>query len=325
MAVALAEVAVGPLAQRWLTRRVMREARRHHLFLSPVTRPKAIQLARQLVEGPAGDRGSFSAPVPAVAAPAAAAAGAAAVGRPAGQPAGQAPAPGGPAGSAGGPGTAGHVSAVPSGGHPAAAAAAELTALLAATATRPGLTTNLARWQARISRCLLEALGGQEWPRHGEGEGDGRPGVLSLEGVLRFRLKEFGRAIERAAAAAVAELLAERDEQRMFAPWRSLWLGPPPRLYEVHVLRDDQGTYRLLDRWGDPAGSRTGEPASVAPTEDVLVSQLMRLGPRRIVVHLEPEDPGQVAVRGAFPGRVHTCRGCPRCARARQGTPRRPG
>ena len=277
VAVALAGVAVGPLAQRWLTRRVVHEARRHRLFLPPAARPKAVHLARQLVEGPPGERAT-----------------------PSNQPL--------PGHGAVHPGTA-----------------AELTALLASTAARPGLTGNLARWEARISRCLLEALGGPEPSRSGEAQEEGRPAPLSLEGVVRFRIKEFVRAIDRAAACAVAELLAERDEQRMFAPWRSLWLGPPPRLYEVHICRDGQGTYRLLDRWGEPAGCRTGDPAAAAATEDVLVSQLMRLGPRRIVVHLEPDDPGQAAVRGAFPGRVHACRGCPRCARARQKTPQRPG
>ena len=276
VAVALAEVAVGPLAQRWLSRRVACEARRRRLLLPPAARPKAVHLARQLVEGPPGNGSTPSSqPIPA------------------------------------------HAAAYPG--------AAELTALLAATAVRPGLTTHLARWQARIGRCLLEMLGGQEPSRNGEGAGDHRLAVLPLEGFVRFRVKEFVRAIDRAARSAVAELLAERDDQRMYAPWRSLWLGPAPRLYEVHVVRDDQGTYRLLDRWGDPAGARTGEPAVSAATEDLLVSQLMRLGPRRIVVHLEPDDPGQAAVRGAFSGRVHACRGCPRCARARQGTPRRPG
>ena len=273
VAAALADVVVGPLAQRWLTRRLLREARCRHVQLPPAARPRAVNLARQLVEGPGSDRSG-----------------------PSGETSPAAPGPADRPGPGPGP------SPRPDGG-------VELAALLAASGARAGLTAHLARWQARIGRCLLEHL---------------TTGVLCVEGLVRFRLQEFVRALDRAARAAVAQLAAEREEQRAYAPWRGLWMGSPPRLYEVHVVRDEQGHYRLLDRWGDSPGGRWGEPSAAAMAE-LLVGQLLRLAPRRIVLHLHTEDPAQAAVRDAFPGRVHTCRGCPRCLRARQGTPRQPG
>ncbi|HEY8485822.1 MAG TPA: sporulation protein YtxC [Limnochordales bacterium] len=274
VAMALAEVAVGPLAERWLSRRLLQHARRRRLALPPSSLPKALQLARRLVEGPAPDPNGRSA-----------------------QPAGPAPVAVGEAAPPWPDGVDG-------------------SGLAGSPGLRGGLTGNLLRWQSRISRCLLEVLGAGP-PAEPSGVW-----VVPLEGVVRFRVKEFGQAIDRAAASAVAELAAERQEQRWANPWRSLWLGPAPRVYEVHVLRDPAGSYQVLDRWGDPVAARAGEPAAAIAGEEGLVGLLLRLGPKRIVAHLDGDDPGQQALRSAFPGRVHTCRGCPRCLRTRQGSPR---
>ena len=118
----------------------------------------------------------------------------------------------------------------------------------------------------------------------------------------------------------VQELVAEREEHRAALPWRSLWMGPPPRAYEVHLFRSADGGYQLLDRWGEPAGRRwLGDAAREVASEETVVAHLVRLGPRRIVLHLPDETPVKAAVRAAFPGRVHACHGCPRCLLARTG------
>ena len=170
----------------------------------------------------------------------------------------------------------------------------------------PALTGNLLRWRARLARLLLEAM-------------TARPQGVVVEAVAYFSAPSYVRALRRAAAASIAELAAEREEQRAAGPWRSLWLGPPPRAYEVHLFRAPNGGYHLLDRWGAPAGRRwLGDGVREAPTEEVVVGHLVRLGPRRIVVHLPDEAPVQAAVRAAFPGRVHTCHGCPRCMTMRR-------
>lgn len=282
LASALADVAVGPVTQHWLVSRLMREARRRDLFLPPAVRSRAVNLARQLVEPPPAESGSLPAPADGLRTPV---------------PAAGAPGPtllAGPAAGSGGS-----------------------APLVPVAPGRPLRPTNLLRWHARLSRCLLEAMPTVPEP------GDPWPGTLMLEGTIRFRMQEYLIALNRAVAHAVAELAAERDEQRLFAPWRNLWLGPPPRIYEVHVFREAEGGYRLADRWGMPPGGRWGgEVAATAPSEGALVGQLLRLSPRRIVLHVPDDDPAQPAVRGAFTGRVHSCRGCPRCARSRPGLPR---
>jgi len=167
-------------------------------------------------------------------------------------------------------------------------------------------TGNLGRWQAYLSRCLVEALSSQP--------------LVVVESVACFPAPSFVGALRRAASAAVQELVAERDEQRASLPWRSLWMGPPPRAYEVHVFRSADGGYQLLDRWGEPAGRRwLGDAAREVASEETVVAHLVRLGPRRIVLHLPDETPVKAAVRAAFPGRVHACHGCPRCLLARTG------
>lgn len=248
----LADAVLGPLTDRWLARFLATEARRRRYDLSAARRARALQLARQLVEGPdAGDGANGGMTPPATAPPA---------------------------------GTAGQ--------------------------GRTG-ATNLARWHARVARQILESL-------------TERPDGLVLEGIVWFRLGTYVQALRRAAAAAVGELAAEREEQRSTGPWRSLWLGPPPRIYEVHVLRGSAGKLRIVDRWGMPATRRYPGDTSASDsfTEEVAVAQLVRLNPRRILIHLPDEATIQSAVRAAFPGRVHTCRGCPRCsARQAASTP----
>ncbi len=282
LASALADVALGPITQHWLVSRLVREARRHDLFLPPAARPRAANLARQLVEPPHADAGYLPAldgdPRTSVQGPRA---------------------PGG-SGSAGAPGGTGEMP-------PAGPVAGG----------RPARPANLLRWHGRLSRCLLETMPALPDPAAPHLR------TLMLEGTIRFRVQEYVAALKRAVARAVAELGAERDEQRLFVPWRNLWLGPPPRIYEVHVFGEAGRGYRLADRWGMPAGARwAGEGLAAAASEGALVGQLLRLAPRRIVLHVGEDDPAQAAVRGAFTGRVYSCRGCPRCGRSGPGPPR---
>ncbi|NLG68895.1 MAG: hypothetical protein GX496_04905 [Firmicutes bacterium] len=250
LASAIAELMVGPMATRWLTRWLTVEARARRYSMGIGVRERALQMARQLVEAP-----PLEATVSVVPPPARAAAGV-------------------------GPG-----SGVPG------------------TSTLAG---NLGRWQAHLSRCLLEALTAHP--------------LVVVESVACFPAPSFVGALRRAAAAVVQELVAEREEHRAALPWRSLWMGPPPRAYEVHLFRSADGGYQLLDRWGEPAGRRwLGDAAREASSEETVVAHLVRLGPRRSVLHLSEEAPVQAAVRSAFPGRVHTCHGCPRCMLARRG------
>lgn len=234
----LADLAVGPLAQRWLGRFLTAEANRRRYPLQPSARGRIVQTACQMVEAPAP-------PDP----------------------------PGSPS-----------PSVQPPGG--------------------TGVPVNLARWHVRMARLMLEALA-----EHPEG--------LILEGLIWFRLPSFIRALKKAASLTVQDLAAERAEQRSSAPWRGLWMGPPPRLYEVHVFRSPGG-YRLADRWGAPAVRRSpGETPGETATEELVVAHLVRLSPRRIVAHVPEESRVQAAIRSAFPGRVHTCHGCPRCVTPR--------
>lgn len=271
-AAAMAEVIVGPLTTRWLSRFLAMEARARNYPLTIGVRGRALQMARQFVEAPPSEPG---------------------LGGNLGTPASVAPAVGTSAVGTTDIGTSG--AGVSTDGHGARAQA-------------PVLTTNLLRWQARLARLLLEAF-------------TAHPRGVVVEAIAYFRSPSYIGALRRAAAATIAELATEREEQRASVPWRSLWLGPPPRAYEVHLFRAPNGVYHLLDRWGAPAGRRwLGDGVREAATEEVVVGHLVRLGPRRIVVHLPDEAPVQAAVRAAFPGRVHTCHGCPRCMPTRRSS-----
>lgn len=140
---------------------------------------------------------------------------------------------------------------------------------------------------------------------------------LIVEGFITFRLKEYVEQLEDAVERAIDEILLEREYQEFVRLLQGFVAAQEPRLAEVHVLCGEDGL-ALEDAEHHPLYLRAAEGVRAhLRSEDLVVSGLVSLSPRRVVIHGSPTRDDDRAVVDAvvriFAHRVTMCPGCPRC------------
>lgn len=142
---------------------------------------------------------------------------------------------------------------------------------------------------------------------------------LVVEGFLRFRLKEYFQELVGIIDRAVEAFMAEREYREFIRLLRYFVELQEPRQEEVHVTVRPDGLYRLLDRefrivdndyLEGPLSTMVHEEIN---RDDLLLSALITLAPRRIVLHLNPGRQVAETIRNVFGERVEVCSGCERC------------
>ncbi len=167
--------------------------------------------------------------------------------------------------------------------------------------------------RGRIRRCLVEYLGCHR--------------CVVLDGFVTFRLKDYMDELATAVDQAVEDFVLEREYREFLDLLRHVVESRGDRPPRVHCLLQPDGLFFLED----DSGMGLGPDAEVADlaearavgTEDLLVSALVTLAPRRVELHL----PGGGALSGdalttlaeVFAGAVDVCDGCPRCAHRARG------
>lgn len=150
---------------------------------------------------------------------------------------------------------------------------------------------------------------------------------LIVEGFITFRLKEYMEELEDAVDRAVDEFLLEREYKEFIRLLKHFVEVQEPTLDRVHVLMSNSGIFTLLDDHGRVLNREYLEDFVIEMTdgeadyEDVLISALVTIAPRKIVLHGPPDFRGSdavVTVNNVFDGRVTFCRGCSLCRKARQ-------
>ncbi|HHW14870.1 MAG TPA: hypothetical protein GXX28_08055 [Firmicutes bacterium] len=143
---------------------------------------------------------------------------------------------------------------------------------------------------------------------------------LVVEGFLRFRLKEYFQELVEIIDRAVEAFMAEREYREFVRLLRYFVELQEPRQEEVHVTVRPDGLYRLLDRdfrvvdndyLEGPLSTMVHEEIN---RDDLLLSALITLAPRRIVLHLDPGRRVAETIRNVFGERVELCSGCERCS-----------
>lgn len=142
---------------------------------------------------------------------------------------------------------------------------------------------------------------------------------LVLDGFVRFRLKGFVEELREAADAAVDDYMIEREYNEFIRLLKYFVDIQEPRIDEVHVVVRQGGLFRLLDSAGKVVDNDYLE--GIAPElvdaevdyEDLLMSALISVSPRKIVLHLGPGEGVADTVRRVFEGRVSACPGCHLC------------
>lgn len=148
---------------------------------------------------------------------------------------------------------------------------------------------------------------------------------LVLEGFLHFRLRDYLEELEDAVDRAVDDFLMEREQGEFIRLLRYFVEAQEPRVDEVHVVIRPEGSFALLDASG--GAIQASELADLAverfegrvDQEDLLISALITLAPRRLTLHGHGTpcwQDGVETVTGVFGDRVTLCPGCHLCPAA---------
>jgi putative sporulation protein YtxC len=145
---------------------------------------------------------------------------------------------------------------------------------------------------------------------------------IIVEGFIRFRLKDYVEELVRAVEKAVDDFLMEREYQEFIQLLKYFVEIQDSRVELVHVVKLPGGTYTLLDEQEQVLKVDYLENLFVDLTdgeityEDMLISTLITLAPRKIIIHdagSGPKSTVMETINLVFWGRVRECRGCALC------------
>lgn len=152
---------------------------------------------------------------------------------------------------------------------------------------------------------------------------------LVVEGFLHFRLQDYLEELEDAVDRAVDDFLLDREHKEFIRLLKYFVEVQDPRVDEVHVLIRTGGSFKLLDRAGAPLRSEVLDEfvadmvESEVNYEDLLISALITLAPRRLTLHgsVQPTwTEGVETIQGVFGERVSLCAHCELCTPAGVGS-----
>lgn len=150
-----------------------------------------------------------------------------------------------------------------------------------------------------------------------------------LEGFITFRLREYLEELNRAVDRAVDDYLLEREYREFIRLLKYFVDAQEPKLDEVHVVMSSQDSFKLVDsQRGTINDAHLGEfVAEMVENEinhdDLLISALITIAPRRICLHCTEEARDRESIRtivNVFEDRVQFCSGCRICRDDAGGT-----
>ncbi len=145
---------------------------------------------------------------------------------------------------------------------------------------------------------------------------------LVIDGFVRFRLKEYVNDLYDVADQAVDDFLSEREYHEFIQLLRYFVDIQDPRAELVNVVLRPSGVFKLYDEKGQVINSDYLKDFMVELAEneinyeDLLVSALITIAPRKITVHLGNDDfPASTleTICQVFAERVSKCQGCSLC------------
>lgn len=131
---------------------------------------------------------------------------------------------------------------------------------------------NVRSWHGHIAKAVYEAL--EQW------------GGFEVEGMMRFRLRDWTATWKEAMDQAAGEIVIEREYKDFIRLLTYFVEMQPPKTEEVHVLVEEghytltDGQYQVLDNVSIPQS----EQLDTDP-DDMLISALITIAPNRVVFH----------------------------------------
>jgi len=142
---------------------------------------------------------------------------------------------------------------------------------------------------------------------------------IILEGFMRFRLKRYMEQIETAADSAVDDFMLEKEYNEFIRLLKYFVDVQEPKIEEIHVIARPNGRFKLLDQNGKAVDSDylEGMPPELGQSdvdhEDLLISALITVSPRKIILHGFQGKNANETIFRVFDDRVSNCSGCHLC------------
>lgn len=144
---------------------------------------------------------------------------------------------------------------------------------------------------------------------------------IHLEGFINFRLQEYMMRLEEYVELAADEYMAKREYNEFIRLLRCFVDMQKPIYRKVHIVADKEGFYEILnDKQADItlecAKEFMAELEEGASFDDILVSSLITMSPRRIVLHGSKYFKNKElldTIKNVFPGRCIICSRCTIC------------
>lgn len=141
---------------------------------------------------------------------------------------------------------------------------------------------------------------------------------LFLEGFLRFRLKNYFRELKEAVERAVENYVVEQEYHEFIRLLRYFVEMQEPKIEEVHILIRDKQSFYILDEDKKPINpdQLKGILIELNPDidyEDLLLSALITVAPRRLILHVVTPIEVIETIANVFQERATFCSGCSLC------------
>ena len=147
--------------------------------------------------------------------------------------------------------------------------------------------------------------------------------VLVLDGFVNFYLRDYLKEIQFAVDVAWEEVNSEKEYNEFVKLLRYFVDSQPSHIREVNLLVTGLGKFSMWDEKGNSIDESYVRACleeiftDDINTDDVLVSVLITLAPRRVVLHGKEEKMGNSEslkiIRKVFKERISICTGCARC------------
>jgi putative sporulation protein YtxC len=145
---------------------------------------------------------------------------------------------------------------------------------------------------------------------------------LNVEGFIYFRLQDYQLELKQIVDEAVENYLTEKEYREFIRLLKYFLEIQQPKIDLVHLAVDESGQFQITDQRLKKIDPRDWEEFDLdelekdSDYEDILVSMLVSVAPRRIMLHQNvlPRYPKTVeTLRRIFAGRLILCHNCAYC------------
>ncbi len=145
---------------------------------------------------------------------------------------------------------------------------------------------------------------------------------IILDGFVNFRLKDYIKALEEIVEKAVDNYLMEKEYKEFITLLKYFVDIQEPKFLNIHIVVDENGQYMLLD---EKKKEITNEciaeymseiSAGEISYDDLLVSSLITLAPKRVTIHgVERFKNKELieTIKSIFSKNIALCKGCKLC------------